>query len=121
MDLMVHIRALPSPTAASRPTDSSTNLSTIVMAMQFQDIIQQKLEHMAQASDQLLQHLKDFLEGPHDEGARREIAVLQQLEQSCTMEEERRLHVAAITLDYQEPVPIETEQTETEPDSVTLF
>ena len=42
MDLMVHIRALPSPSAASRPTDSSTNLAKIVMAIQFQDITHQK-------------------------------------------------------------------------------
>ena len=58
------------------------------------------------------QHLQALLKGPQDESARREIASLQQLEESYTMEEERRLHAAALTPDYQEPVPIETEQTE---------
>lgn len=121
MDLMVHIRALTSPATISTPSDSSANLSKVVIAMQFQDITQQKLEHVAQALDQWDKHLQALLKGPKDESAKREIAALQQLEQSYTMEEERRLHAAAITPDYQEPVPIETEQTETESPSVTLF
>lgn len=121
MDLMMHIGALTSATTTLRPTDTSTNLSKIVMAMQFQDITQQKLEHVAQALDQWHRHLQALLKGPQDESARREIAALQQLEQSYTMEEERRLHAAAMAPDYQEPVPIETEQTEAESDSVTLF
>jgi hypothetical protein len=37
------------------------------------------------------------------------------------MEEERRLHAAALVPDYQEPVPIETEPTEDKSKSVTLF
>jgi hypothetical protein len=61
------------------------------------------------------------LKGPHDERAKQDIAALQRLEQSYTMEEERRLHAAALMPDYQEPVPMETEQTEAESDSVTLF
>jgi len=121
MDLMLHIGALTSPATTSRPTDTSTNLSKIVMAMQFQDITQQKLEHITQALDQWHKHLHALLKGPQDESAKQEIAALQQLEQSYTMEEERRLHAAAMTPDYQEPVPIETEQTEAESDSVTLF
>lgn len=121
MDLMVHIRALTSPITISSPTDSSENLSKLVMAMQFQDITQQKLEHITQALDQWHNHLQALLKGPQDEGARQEIAALQRLEQSYTMEEERRLHAAAMAPDYQEPVPIETEQTEVESNSVTLF
>ena len=121
MDLMVNIKALTSPTTDLRPADTPTNLSKIVMAMQFQDITQQKLEHVTQALDQWQQHIKALLKGPQDEGARREIAALRRLEESYTMEEERRLHAAALTPDYQEPVPIEREQTEKESDSVTLF
>jgi chemotaxis regulatin CheY-phosphate phosphatase CheZ len=121
MDLMVHIRALTSPDTTSRPTDTSTNLSKIVMAMQFQDITQQKLEHVTQALDQWHKHLQALLKGPQDEGAKLEIAALQRLEESYTMEEERRLHAAALAPDYQEPVPIETIQTERDSDSVTLF
>ncbi|MEO7859678.1 MAG: hypothetical protein ABIU05_04425 [Nitrospirales bacterium] len=121
MDLMVHIRALTSPTTTSKPADTSTNLSKIVMAMQFQDITQQKLEHVTQALDQWHTHLQALLKGPKDEGARQEIASLQRLEESYTMEEERRLHASVLAPDYQEPVPIETDQTEKESDSVTLF
>ena len=76
---------------------------------------------MAQALDQWDKHLQALLKGPQDENAKQEIAALQQLEQGYTMEEERRLHAAALAPDYQEPVPIETEETEEESDSVTLF
>jgi chemotaxis regulatin CheY-phosphate phosphatase CheZ len=119
MDLMVNIRALTPPGMASSSTDTSANLSKIVMAMQFQDITQQKLEHVTQALDQWKKHLQALLKGPQDECAKQEIATLQRLEESYTMEEERRLHAAAITPDYQEPVPTETEQAES--DSATLF
>ncbi len=121
MDLMVHLRALTSPTTVSGPIKASENLSKIIMAMQFQDITQQKLDHVTQAMDQWQKHLQALLKGPQDESAKQEIAALQQLEQSYTMEEERRLHAATLAPDYQEPVPIEMEQTETESDSVTLF
>ena len=121
MDLIVHIRALASPGKSATPEVQAADLSKVVMAMQFQDITRQKLEHVAQALDQWQQHLKALMKGPQDEGARQEIAALQRLEESYTMEEERRLHAAALTPDYQEPVPIETEQKEKESDSVTLF
>jgi hypothetical protein len=121
MDLMVHIRAMTSPATTSSPRDTSANFSKIVMAMQFQDITQQKLEHVTQALDQWHKHLQALLKGPHDVRAKQEIAALQRFEQSYTMEEERRLHAAALMPDYQEPVPMETEQTEAESDSVTLF
>lgn len=121
MDLMVNIRAVTSQTSTARSTKPSANLSKIMMAMQFQDITQQKLEHVAQALDQWQRHLQALLKGPRDEYAKQEIAALQQLEQSYTMEEERRLHAAAIAPDYQEPVPVETGTTETETDSITLF
>jgi len=121
MDLMAHIRALTSAATISGPTDASTNLSKIVMAMQFQDITQQKLEHVGQALDQWRKHLQALLKGPQDEGAKQEIAALQRLEESYTMEEERRLHAAALAPDYQEPVPVETEEIEAGSNSVTLF
>jgi chemotaxis regulatin CheY-phosphate phosphatase CheZ len=119
MDLMVHVSALTSAAAASNPTDRSAHLSKVVMAMQFQDITRQKLQHVTQALDQWHTHLQALLRGPLDESAKQEIAALQRLEESYTMEEERRLHAAALAPDYQEPVPIEAEQSET--DSVTLF
>ena len=121
MDLMVHMKALILPAPTSTSAETSTNLTKVVMAMQFQDITQQRLEHVAQALDQWHTHLHALLKGPQDESARREIALLQQLEESYTMEEERRLHAAALAPDYQEPVPIDTEPTEIKSESVTLF
>ena len=121
MDLMVHMKALTLPTTASEPVDTSPDLTKVVMAIQFQDITQQKLEHVAQALDQWHTHLHALLKGPQDESARQKIASLQRLEESYTMEEERRLHAAALAPDYQEPVPMETEPTEVKSESVTLF
>jgi chemotaxis regulatin CheY-phosphate phosphatase CheZ len=121
MDLMVHMKALTLPRTALTGADTSTNLTKVVMAIQFQDITQQKLEHVAQALDQWHTHLQALLKGPQDESARREIASLQQLEETYTMEEERRLHAAVLMPDYQEPVPIEMEPTEAKTESVTLF
>ena len=89
--------------------------------MQFQDITRQQLEHVAQALDYWRTHLQDLLKGPQDEGARKEIAVLQQLEQTYTMDAERRLHTSVITPDYEEPVPSERADTKKESESVTLF
>lgn len=121
IDLMVNLRALTLATTTSSPTDISSSLSKVMMAMQFQDITQQKLEHVAQALDQWQKHLQALLKGPKDECAKQEIAAMQQLEERYTMEEERRLHAAAMAPDYQEPVPTETEQTKTDPESITLF
>jgi hypothetical protein len=69
--------------------------------------------------EQWSRHLQALMRGPQDEGAKREIAALEQLEQTYTMEEERRLHAAALTPEYQEPIP--TDELENESDSVTLF
>ena len=121
MDLMTHISALTLQETTSKSTETSARLSQIVMAMQFQDITQQKLEHVARALDQWDKHLQALLKGPQDEQAKQEIATLEQLEQSYTMEEERRLHAATLAPDYQEPVPIDMEQREGESDSAILF
>jgi len=121
MDLMVHLRAMTSPNAASRLNDASPHLPKIVVAMQFQDITRQQLEHVAQALDYWRMHLQDLLKGPQDEGARKEIAVLQQLEQTYTMDAERRLHASVITSVCQKLAPIETEGPKKESESVTLF
>ena len=47
--------------------------------------------------------------------------VLQQLEQTYTMEAERRLHTSVLTPNYHEPVPSEADQAKKESESVTLF
>jgi hypothetical protein len=119
MDLVLNLRILASPEADASAHDKPASLSKVVMAMQFQDITRQKLEHVALALDQWGRHLQALLRGPYDDDAKLEIAALEQIEQHYTMEEERRLHQEALKPDYQEPVPMESMNKEA--DSVTLF
>lgn len=121
MELLIHLRVLASSEAGTNQEERAASLSKVVMAMQFQDITRQKLEHVAQALDQLKNQLGALLKGPQNEEAKAQLAVLQQIEQNYTMEEERRLHVATLSPDYQEPVPVDVEPVGTETDAATLF
>jgi hypothetical protein len=119
LDVLVHLRVLASSEAMVTPEDRAASLSKVVMAVQVQDITRQKLEHIGQVLEQWNQHLQALARGRQGESTKREIAALQQVERYYTMEEERRLHAAALNPDYQEPVPTDT--LDTDPDSVTLF
>lgn len=121
MDLLMHLRVLASQDAGASAEDKSESLSKVVMAMQFQDITRQRLEHVGQALDQWSRHLQALMRGPQDEAAKEEIAALEQIERNYTMEEERRLHAAALSPEYQEPIPTDVLESESKPDSVTLF
>lgn len=121
MDLLLHLRGVASQGAAGTNQDKSASLSKVVMAMQFQDITRQKLEHVGQALDQWSRHLQALMRGPEDESAKREIAALEQIEQNYTMEEERRLHESTVAPEYQDSIPTDVVDSESEPDSVTLF
>lgn len=121
IDLLGHLRVLASPDAAATAEDKSASLSKVVTAMQFQDITRQRLEHVGQALDQWSKHLQALMRGPQDENAKWEIAALEQIEQTYTMEEERRLHTAAVTPEYQEPIPTDVLESESASNSVTLF
>ncbi|MDH4343808.1 MAG: hypothetical protein OEV71_11970 [Nitrospira sp.] len=121
MELMGYLQVLASSSAAITATDKAASLSKVVMAMQFQDITRQKLEHVGSALDQLRQHVQVLLEGPENPKAQQEIAALQRMERSYTMDAERRLHEAGGMSDYLEPVPIDIEPSKNETDSVTLF
>lgn len=119
MELLLQLRMLTSSDEATSSKDDSVSLSKVLVAMQFQDITRQKLEHVGLALDRLKVHLQALLKGPGDEEAKKEIAALELVEQHYTMEEERRLHAAALGPDYGEPVPMD--MSSDEPDSVTLF
>lgn len=119
VELMVHFQTLASSDGPATENHKSESVKKVVMAMQFQDITRQKLEHVSVALDQLRRHLQALLKGPQDECAKKEIAALQQVEHLYTMEEERRLHEATIQPDYEEPVP--TDISGKDVDSVTLF
>lgn len=121
MELMGHLQVLASSSETITPKERTTSLSKVVMAMQFQDITRQKLEHVSFALDQLQKHVQALLKGPHNQEAQQEIAALQRVERSYTMEAERRLHDAAGTSDYLEPVPTDMETTDGEEEPVILF
>jgi ABC-type multidrug transport system fused ATPase/permease subunit len=121
MELMGYLQVLASSSAAITATDKAASLSKVVMAMQFQDITRQKLEHVGSALDQLQQHVQVLLKGPLTPQAKQEIAALQRVERSYTMDAERRLHEAAVMSDYLDPVPSDMETADGEEDPVTLF
>lgn len=118
MELLLHLRILASSQGIGSSKNDSASLCKVVMAMQFQDITRQKLEHVGLALDRLKAHLQALLKGPGGEVFKKEIAALELIEQHSTMEE-RRVHAAALGPDYGEPVPMDMQSKE--PDSVTLF
>lgn len=119
LELSMHLRVLGLTKTGVTSVDRSASLAQVVMAMQFQDITRQKLEHVNQALEQLRHHLEMLLEGPQGEGGEKKIATLEQIGKNYTMEEERRLHQTVVAPDYGEPVP--TGLSDDDPDSVTLF
>jgi hypothetical protein len=121
LELLVHLRILASAQTTVNEAERLASLSKVVMAIQFQDITRQKLEHVGQALDQWSTHLQALLRGPLDDDAKRHIAELEWIEQTYSTEVERRLHAAALRPDYQEPVPIDSEDSNSEAGSITLF
>jgi hypothetical protein len=121
MELMGHLQVLASASVTITAKDRAASLSQAVMAMQFQDITRQKLEHVGLALDQIQRHIQALMKGPLNQEAQVEIAALQRVERSYTMDAERRLHLTAVTSDYLDPVPSDMETAEGEENPVTLF
>ncbi|MGZ8404768.1 MAG: hypothetical protein ACXWWB_03790 [Nitrospira sp.] len=121
MELMGHLQVLASASETITDKDRAASLSKALMAMQFQDITRQKLEHVGLALDQLQRHIQALMKGPLNQEAQVEIAALQRVERSYTMDAERRLHEAAVMSDYLDPVPSDMETAEDEENPVTLF
>ena len=122
LEIMMSLRVLMSMNGEGTSKAASASLSQAVTAMQFQDITRQKLEHVCGALDQFNSHLHALLKGPGNVEAKQEIAALETIEQRYTMEEERRIHQAALSAegpDYGEPVPVSL--SEAGHDSVELF
>jgi hypothetical protein len=117
-ELIIHLRVLASSDETAASGDRAASVAKAVMAMQFQDITRQTLEHVGLHLDQLSRHLQALLKGPGNEEVRKEIAALQVVEQVSTMEDERRLYREVFQPDYEEPVPTDLLD---EADSVTLF
>lgn len=81
------------PARARQQADELTNdVNHIVMAMQFQDITRQRLEHIEQALTRLRDHFQRLLEGRPDEDLQDSLTLLKDLEHRYTMDAERRTH-----------------------------
>ena len=119
VELLVQLQALASGSESMTSTARAEIISKVVVAMQFQDITRQKLEHVGMALDQFKRHLQILQEGALTEEATQELAGLERIEQHYTMEAERRLHQAVVQPQYQEPVPVEV--SDNGEDSVTRF
>jgi hypothetical protein len=119
VELLVQLQSLASGAETMTSAARTEVISKVVIAMQFQDITRQKLEHVGQALDQFKRHLQILQEGPPTEETAQELAGLERIEEHYTMETERRLHQAALQPQYQEPVPVEA--SDNGEDSVTLF
>ncbi len=97
----------------------SKDVGQIVMALQFQDITRQKLEHVAHAIVQLRDHLQHLADGRPDQDLADSLSLLKDLEHRYTMDAERRIHAEANGLTV-EPAKAAAPSA-AEDDSVTLF
>ncbi|MEC4889531.1 MAG: hypothetical protein RI101_05670 [Nitrospira sp.] len=101
-----------------RATELSSDVGRIVMALQFQDITRQKLEHVEHALTHLRDHLQHLVDGKPDQDLADSLSLLKDLEHSYTMEAERRIHAAARG-EQTPPAPVG--QAGGQDESVTLF
>ncbi len=81
--------------AKQQADELSNDVGQLVMAMQFQDITRQRLEHIEQALRQLRDHFQHLVEGRPDEDLQDSLSLLKNLEHRYTMEAERRVHADA--------------------------
>lgn len=98
----------------------ASDVSRIVMAMQFQDITKQKLEHVSQPLLQMKTYMEALVANPTDPGLAKALNLLEEVERSYTMETERLAHRHAI--EGREHVGVSAQATvEEEDQNVTLF
>ena len=98
----------------------SGDVGQIVMALQFQDITRQKLEHVEHALTSLRDHLQHLVDGKPDQDLEDSLSRIKDLERSYTMESERRIHAAA-SADPASPTAVPAGQAGTGDDSAVLF
>lgn len=97
----------------------SRDIEQIVMALQFQDITRQKLEHVEVALARLRDHFQHLVDGKPDDDLRDSLSLLKDLEGRYTMEAERRIHAEATG--RRPDRPLEAGSPAEGDDSVTLF
>lgn len=98
----------------------SSDVSRIVMAMQFQDMTKQKLEHVSQPLLQMKTYMESLVANPTAPELAKALNLLEEVERSYTMETERTAHRHA--MEGRAHVGMAARATdEDENQSVTLF
>jgi|CXWL01.1.fsa_nt_gi methyl-accepting chemotaxis protein len=110
----------PMPDARKETEELSSDVSRIVMTMQFQDITKQKLEHVAQPLLQMKVYMEALVANPTAPDLAKELNLLEEVERSYTMEAERTAHRHAMEGRAHVGVP-GSSTAEEEDRSVTLF
>ncbi len=98
----------------------ASDVSRIVMAMQFQDITKQKLEHVAQPLMQMKIYMESLVANPIAPELAKALNLLEEVERSYTMETERTAHRHAMEGREHVGVPVPS-TAEEEDQNVTLF
>jgi len=104
----------------SEAEELSSDVSRIVMAMQFQDMTKQKLEHVAQPLIQMKTYMESLVANPTAPDLAKALNLLEEVERSYTMETERTAHRHA--MEGREHIGIPgPSAAEEEDQNVTLF
>jgi len=98
----------------------AADVSRIIMAMQFQDITKQKLEHVAQPLAQMKTYMESLLANPASPELSKALNLLEEVERSYTMETERAAMAHALHGHAHAGAPAQA-TSEEEEQSVTLF
>lgn len=110
----------PMQNARNEAEELSSDVSRIVMAMQFQDMTKQKLEHVAQPLIQMKTYMQSLVANPTAPDLAKALNLLEEVERSYTMETERTAHRHA--MEGREHVGISgPSAAEEEDQNVTLF
>lgn len=109
----------PTQEGRSEVEELSADVSRIVMAMQFQDITKQKLEHVAQPLLQMKAYMESLVANPTAPELAKARNLLEEVERSYTMETERTAHRHA--MEGREHVGMPRPSTAEEDQNVTLF
>ncbi len=120
MELGAHLQALASMDGAVHQQERAASVSKIVMALQFQDIVGQKLNHVGKALDEWRGHMEELLDATQGERAADRLADVETIERNLVAMEARCSDVSAFKIADQEPTADRVESPGTT-ESVTLF
>ncbi|MCP9449036.1 MAG: hypothetical protein NNA21_03110 [Nitrospira sp.] len=120
MELGTHLQALASMQGSVHQKERAASVSKIVMALQFQDIVGQKLNHVGKALNEWRGRMEELLDATQGERAADRLAEVETIERSLIAMEARCSDVSAFKIADQEPTADGVESPRTT-ESVTLF